>query len=88
MPQLYSEDANLRFDALWRLVFAGDEESLEAVRAAVPAWTPADRLLAAHAFAEVHDPRPVAFLTFLAGDPDPAVRALAREVLAGLSHPA
>ena len=31
VPELYSEDRNYRFDALWRLVFAGDEESLEAV---------------------------------------------------------
>ena len=43
IPQLYADDRNLRFDALWRLVFAGDDESLEAVREAVPAWPRADR---------------------------------------------
>lgn len=85
IPELYSEDRNLRFDALWRLVFAGDEESLQAVREAVPAWPRADRLLAAHAFVEVADPRPVPFLSFLAEDPDPAVSALAREVRSRLS---
>ena len=85
IPQLYSEDRNLRFDALWRLVFAGDEESLEAARKAVPAWPRADRLLAVHAFSEVADPRPVAFLEFMERDPDAAVRALAREVRERLS---
>jgi uncharacterized RDD family membrane protein YckC len=85
IPQLYSEDRNLRFDALWRLVFAGDEESLEAVRKAVPAWPRGDRLLAVHMFSEVADPRPVAFLAFMEGDPDTAVRALAREVRERLS---
>jgi uncharacterized RDD family membrane protein YckC len=85
IPQLYSEDRNLRFDALWRLVFAGDEESLEAVCAAVPAWPRADRLLAVHAFTEVADPRPVAFLDFMTRDPEPAVRALAYQVRERLS---
>jgi uncharacterized RDD family membrane protein YckC len=85
IPQLYSEDRNLRFDALWRLVFAADEESLEAVRVAVPAWPQADRLLAVHAFTEVADARPVAFLDFMTHDPEPAVRALAREVHERLS---
>jgi hypothetical protein len=85
IPQLYSEDRNLRFDALWRLVFAGDEESLEAVRKAVPAWPRGDRLLAVHMFSEVADPRPVAFLAFMERDPDTAVRALAREVRERLS---
>jgi uncharacterized RDD family membrane protein YckC len=85
MPQLYAEDRNLRFDALWRLVFAGDEESLEAVRRAVPAWPQTDRLLAVHVFSEVVDPRPVAFLDFMAQDPDPAVSALAADVRRRLS---
>jgi uncharacterized RDD family membrane protein YckC len=85
IPQLYSEDRNLRFDALWRLVFAGDEESLEAACAAVPAWPRADRLLAVHAFTEVADPRPVAFLAFMTRDPEPAVRALAYQVRERLS---
>jgi hypothetical protein len=80
VPQLYSEDRNLRFDALWRLVFAGDEESLEAVRVAVAAWPPADRLLAVHVFTEVADPRPIAFLESMEHDSEPAVRALAREL--------
>ena len=80
VPQLYSEDRNLRFDAVWRLVFAGDEESLEAVEEAVPTWPREDRLLAAHMFSEVADPRPADFLDFLTGDPDPAVKALARDV--------
>jgi uncharacterized RDD family membrane protein YckC len=84
-PQLYSEDRNLRFDALWRLVFAGDQESLAAVRKAVPAWPQTDRLLAVHAFSEVADPRPVPFLDFMAQDPDPAVRALAADVRKRLS---
>lgn len=85
VPELYSQDRNLRFDALWRLVFAGDEESLAAVGAAVPAWPPADRLLAVHAFSEVADRRPIAFLGIMADDPDPAVRALARQVRSRLS---
>ena len=85
VPQLYSEDRNLRFDALWRLVFAGDEDSLEAARKAVPAWPRADRLLAVHAFSEVADPRPVVFLEFMERDPDAAVRAVAREVRERLS---
>jgi uncharacterized RDD family membrane protein YckC len=84
-PQLYSDDRNLRFDALWRLVFAGDEESLEAVRTAVPAWPQADRLLAVHAFSEVADPRPVTFLTFMERDPEASVHVLAREVRERLS---
>ena len=85
IPQLYAEDRNLRFDALWRLVFAGDEESLEAVREAVPAWPRADRLLAVQAFTEVADPRPLAFLDFMTRDREAAVRALAREVRERLS---
>lgn len=85
VPELYSEDRNYRFDALWRLVFAGDEQSLAAVLEAVPAWPQADRLLAVHAFSEVDDPRPVAFLESMTRDPDPAVRALAREVRQRLS---
>ena len=80
LPQLYSEDRSLRFDAVWRLVFAGDEESLEAVREAVPAWPQTDRLLAVHMFSEVGDPRPVAFLEFMTQDKDAAVVALARDV--------
>jgi uncharacterized RDD family membrane protein YckC len=80
IPQLYSADRNLRFDALWQLVFAADEESLAAVREAVPNWPRADRLLAVHAFSEVGDPRPVAFLEFMMQDPDAAVVALARDV--------
>ncbi len=85
IPQLYSDDRNLRFDALWRLVFAGDEESLDAVRKAVPAWPQADRLLAVHAFSEVDDPRPAAFLAFMDADPDASVRALASVVRQGRS---
>jgi hypothetical protein len=85
VPELYSEDRNLRFDALWRLVFADDDESLEAVRTAVPAWPQADRLLAVHAFSEVADTRPVAFLDFMERDSEPSVRALAREVRERLS---
>jgi uncharacterized RDD family membrane protein YckC len=85
LPQLYSEDRNLRFDAVWRLVFAGDDESLEAVREAVPAWPQADRLLAVHMFSEVGDLRPVAFLGFMTHDPDAAVVALARDVRERLS---
>jgi uncharacterized RDD family membrane protein YckC len=85
IPQLYSEDRNLRFDALWRLVFAGDEESLEAVENAVKTWPRTDKLLAVHAFTEVDDPRPIAFLTFMADDEDQALRALAREVRSKLS---
>jgi hypothetical protein len=84
-PQLYSEDRNLRFDALWRLVFAGDDESAAAVCKAVPAWSRADRLLAVHAFSEVDDTRPVVFLSFMERDPDAAVQALAREVRERLS---
>lgn len=80
VPQLYSEDRNHRFDALWRLVFTGDEQSLAAVEAAAPAWPQADRLLAVHAFSEVADPRPLPFLGLMARDPDPAVAALARTV--------
>jgi uncharacterized RDD family membrane protein YckC len=88
LPQLYSEDRNLRFDAVWRLVFAGDEESLEAVREAVPAWPQADRLLAVHMFSEVDDPRPVGFLDFMMQDKDAAVVALARDVRERLSSQA
>ena len=80
VPELYSEDRNYRFDALWRLVFAGDEQSLGAVLEAVPDWPHADRLLAVHVFSEVADPRPVAFVDFMTHDPEPAVRALALEV--------
>ena len=85
LPELYSEDRNLRFDAVWRLVFAGDEESLKAVREAVQAWPQTDRLLAAHMFSEVGDSRPVAFLDSMAQDPDSAVVALARDVSERLS---
>ena len=85
VPQLYSEDRTLRFDAVWRLVFADDAASLEAVNQAVPAWPQADRLLAVHMFSEVGDSRPVAFLDCMCGDPDPAVRALARDVRRRLS---
>ncbi len=85
LPQLYSEDRNLRFDAVWRLVFAGDEESLEAVREAVPAWPRTDRLLAVHMFSEVGDVRPVAFLESMTQDKDAAVAALARDVRERLS---
>lgn len=85
VPELYSEDRNYRFDALWRLVFADDEPSLGAVLEAVPVWPRADRLLAVHAFSEVDDPRPVAFLDFMTRDPEPAVSALAREVSGRLS---
>jgi uncharacterized RDD family membrane protein YckC len=81
VPMLYSPDRRYRLDALWRLVFADDEESLEAVRDAVRTWTSADRLLGVNAFGEVRDPRPGAFLDFMAHDPDPAVAALARDVL-------
>jgi uncharacterized RDD family membrane protein YckC len=81
VPMLYSTDRRYRFDALWRLVFADHEEALEAARDAVQTWTPADRLLAVNAFGEVRDPRPEAFLDFMAHDPDPAVSALARDVL-------
>ena len=80
LPQLYSEDRNLRFDAVWRLVFAGDEESLLAVSEAVTAWPQTDRLLAVHMFSEVGDSRPAAFLDFMTQDPDAAVVLLAREV--------
>ena len=85
IPELYSENRNYRFDALWRLVFAGDDRSLEAACEAVPNWPQGDRLLAAHAFSEVGDPRPVAFLDFMTRDPEPAVSALAREVRERLS---
>jgi uncharacterized RDD family membrane protein YckC len=85
LPELYSEDKNLRFDAVWRLVFAGDEESLEAVREAVPAWPQTDRLLAVHMFSEVGDSRPVAFLDFMTQDKDAAVVALAQDVSRRLS---
>jgi hypothetical protein len=87
-PQLYSEDRNLRFDALWRLVFADDAESLAVACEAVPHWDQADRLLAVHMFAEVADPRPVAFVDFMAGDADPAVQALARDTSGRLRAPA
>ena len=80
VPMLHSPDLRYRFDALWQLVFADDEASLAAVREAVPTWPRADRLLAVNAFAEVADPRPAAFLVFMASDTDEAVRALAREV--------
>jgi uncharacterized RDD family membrane protein YckC len=85
-PQLYSEDRNLRFDALWRLVFAADEESLKAASEAVPVWPQAERLLAVHMFSEVADPRPVAFLDFMTDDPDPAVGALARDIRSRLNR--
>ena len=85
LPELYSEDRNLRFDAVWRLVFAGGEESLGAVREAVAAWPQPDRLLAVHMFSEVGDLRPVAFLDFMTHDPDAAVAALARDVRERLS---
>ena len=81
VPQLYADDRNHRFDALWRLVFAGDEESLTAVRTAVPAWSQADRLLAVQSFSEVADTRALAFLDFMTSDPEPSVRALARATL-------
>jgi uncharacterized RDD family membrane protein YckC len=80
LPELYSEDRNLRFDAVWRLVFAGDAETLQAVHEAVAAWPQADRLLAVHMFSEVGDSRPVAFLEAMTQDPDSAVVALARDV--------
>lgn len=80
VPLLYSEDRNHRFDALWRLVFAADGASLEAVRTAVPSWPQDDRLLAVRMFSEVADPRPVAFLDFMADDPDAAVKGLAGEI--------
>lgn len=80
-PQLFSESRHHRFDALWRLVFAADEESLAAVREAVPTWPRADRLLAVHAFSEVDDPRTVAFLAFMRQDLDPAVKATAHDLL-------
>jgi hypothetical protein len=32
------------------------------------------------AFSEIDDPRPLAFLDFMAHDPDPTVKALARSV--------
>ncbi len=85
LPELYSEDRNLRFDAVWRLVFAGDEESLKAVSEAVRAWPQTDRLLAVHMFSEVGDSRPVAFLDSMTQDPDSAVVALARDVSERLS---
>jgi uncharacterized RDD family membrane protein YckC len=85
IPELYSVDRNLRFDALWRLVFAGDEESLAALREAVPAWSQTDRLLAVRVFTQVADGRPVAFLDFMTHDPEPPVSALAREVSTRLS---
>jgi uncharacterized RDD family membrane protein YckC len=84
-PMLYSPDRRYRFDAVWRLVFAADDESLAAVGEAVRTWPEADRLLAVNAFAEVADSRPLAFLDFMAHDPDPAVAALARKVSAGLT---
>lgn len=37
---------------------------------AVPSWPQDDRLLAVRMFSEVADPRPVAFLDFMADDPD------------------
>jgi uncharacterized RDD family membrane protein YckC len=79
VPMLYSEDRNLRFDALWRLVFADDPTSLAAVCEAVATWSRAGRLLAVHTFSEVVDRRPIAFLEFLTNDPDQAVRSLARD---------
>jgi uncharacterized RDD family membrane protein YckC len=79
---LYSPDRQFRFDALWRLIFADDETSITAVREAVPGWSQADRLLAVGVFGEAGDPRPAAFLDFMARDADPAVRALALEVRA------
>jgi uncharacterized RDD family membrane protein YckC len=88
LPELYSEDRNLRFDAVWRLVFAGNEESLQAVSEAVPAWPQTDRLLAVHMFSEVGDLRPVAFLEFMTQDKDAAVAALARDVGERLSSQA
>jgi uncharacterized RDD family membrane protein YckC len=81
VPMLYSPDRRYRFDALWRLVFAADEESLAAVSEAVRTWPQADRLLAVNAFGEVTDQRPAAFLDSMTGDPDPAVAALARDVV-------
>lgn len=84
-PMLYSPDRRYRFDALWQLVFADDEESLAAVREAVRTWPAKDRLLAVSAFGEVTDPRPSAFLDFMTNDPDPAVRASARDARAHLA---
>ena len=80
VPMLYSHDRRCRFDALWRLVFAADEEALDAVREAVRTWTQADRLLAVNVFGEITDPRPGAFLDFMAHDPDPDVATQARDV--------
>jgi uncharacterized RDD family membrane protein YckC len=85
IPQLYAEDRNYRFDAVWRLVFAGDQGSLQAAEEAVAAWPDADRLLAVRMFSEVDDPRPVAFLDFMADDRRPAVGALARDLRRRLS---
>ena len=80
VPMLYSPDRGYRFDALWRLVFAADAESLTSVHEAVRTWTQADRLLAVNTFGEVKDARPRTFLDFMTHDPDPAVAALARNV--------
>ncbi len=79
-PMLYSADRGRRFDALWRLVFAADEESLASLRTAVVDWRGDERRLAIEAFAEVDDPRPLPFLDFMAQDSDADVRAFAREV--------
>ena len=79
MPMLYSPDRRYRFDALWRLVFAADDASLDAVREAVRTWSRSDRLLAVNTFGETMDPRPLAFLSFMVHDPDAAVRASARD---------
>lgn len=79
VPMLYSPDRRYRFDALWRLVFAADDESLAAVSEAVRAWSLQDRLLAVSAFGEVADARSAAFLDLMTHDADAAVRAAARE---------
>lgn len=79
VPMLYSPDRRYRFDALWRLVFAADDASLDAVREAVRTWSLPDRLLAVNTFGETADPRPLAFLSFMTHDPDPAVRTSARD---------
>lgn len=79
-PQLYACDRGHRFDAVWRLVLAGDGDSLARVRDAVSGWSPSERRLAVAMFDEDRDARSLPFVDLMADDPDAAVSALARDV--------
>ncbi len=83
-PLLWSKDRQVRFDALWRLAFEDDVDSLTALQDAIPSWRAGDRRDAIFAFSQVADRRPLPFLRWMTDDPDPIIAVLAREAVASV----